>query len=153
ENRLDDAARAELRAALVASPEACRLFWDFAHQHAMLAELVAEGRGRRLAHEERVRAATLTLAPKPKQRRLPWRALASAAAILLVLAGSWWLLTRRGPPETENGFARLAELRGEVFVIIDNQRRRAKSGDLLRPGQEVRTGGAGSFAAVIYSDS
>jgi hypothetical protein len=42
DNNLDDSGRADLQAELTASPVACRLFWERAQQHALLAELLAE---------------------------------------------------------------------------------------------------------------
>lgn len=159
EDRLDEPGRAELQSALVASPEACRLFWRYAHQHAMLGELVAEARGRQLAleeqadtgHEEPIRT---TVRPARRFLVVSWRAWAAIAAMLLVMAGSWWLLTREPSGEESEpiGFARLDELRGEVFVVANHKRRRARSGQRLLPGQEIRTGGEGSFAVVTYAD-
>lgn len=159
EGRLSDPDRAALGAELVASPQARRLFWECAQQHALLAEVVAEARGRRLAREE------LDLLSPPAPRRLAlavavsWVA-ALAALVLLAASITWLLHTPPSPLEPDplaSPLAHLAELRGEVFVIPSGQaasptRQKARSGQLLRSGEEVRTGEDG-FAVVTYADS
>ena len=53
ENRLSDADRAELGRELASSRDACRAFWDCAHQHALVGELLAESRGYEMALREK----------------------------------------------------------------------------------------------------
>src|SRR5262245_10421219 len=95
--------RAALSSELVSSPEACRLFWEYAHQHAMLADLLAEAQGRELAELERcgtcgpltplpltrpasgppsavpTRPMPATKRPRPIVRIMRWSAVAAAA--------------------------------------------------------------------------
>ncbi len=166
DHRLGEADRAALSAALASSPAACRVFWEAVHQHALLAELVAEGRGRALARQEQARAVRLfqpadgAPAPPPPRRarlaRVVRRWLGLAAAALLLACAASWLLTRPGPrddvgPE-EAGLARLAELHGEVEVVAHDERRPARAGQRILAGEEIRTGEASS-AVVAYADS
>jgi ferric-dicitrate binding protein FerR (iron transport regulator) len=176
DQRLDEVGRTALDAALVSSPEACRVFWDCVHQHALLGELLAEARGRHLAEEEVLLAACpLTLVcpaetdsdrrhqaggspPVPPRRRMPRRVaawLSLTAAAVLIAAGTTWLLH---PPPDEpapgpgaTGLARLGELKGHVRILAEEGLLKARPGQLLRPGQEVHTG-EDSFAVVTYDD-
>jgi hypothetical protein len=86
---LDETGLAALNASLANSPEACRLFWEYAEQQALLVDLLAEQQGRYLAQQEQELArCTLSRArEKPSQgRRVLLGGLAAAAAILSSLA-------------------------------------------------------------------
>lgn len=148
EQRLSEADLAALNAELVTSSEARRLFWAYAHQHALLGELLAEARGVELAAQEQ---AILPLPQRP--RKSAWlRIVGSAVAASLVLALFWVFRPSPGPvvgPIGSTGQARLGEVHGEVHVGTSQV---AQSGQVVQPGQEIRTG-EGSSAVVMYEDS
>lgn len=156
EQRLSAADAAALNAALRGDPSARRLFWECAHQHALLADLLAEARGQQLAQEEAVRLAT----PATGVPASPWRRTAASPALLamvlalLLAVGMGWLF-RFTPEEVEaplpGTYARLGTLRGDVLVIDETARQPARTGQVVRPGEEIRTGEDG-FAVVTYPD-
>ncbi len=83
---LDDAGRAGLEAALAASPEARRVYWDCAGGHALLRELLTEERGRCQAGDGA--SASRRGAPvRSRRSRLVLTVAAAAAAALLAVAG------------------------------------------------------------------
>ncbi len=72
-----------------------------------------------------------------------------AAVVLLAILGI--LLPRPVPPDIN--LAYLDEVQGEVELSRPSgERTQARSGQPLEPGQQVRTGGEGSFAVVRYPD-
>jgi hypothetical protein len=151
ENCLTAEDRAELQRLLLASPQARRLFWEYLHQHALLGELQAETRGRRLALDERTAASRL--ATLPSRRRLVrarWLAL-GAAAVLLTLS-LLFLGGRRGVEGTP-AVAELEEVEGEVYLVTATGKVAAQPKKRLYPGQALQTHGEGSYAVVKYSDS
>jgi WD40 repeat protein/ferric-dicitrate binding protein FerR (iron transport regulator) len=168
DRRLDEAGWAAVNAELAGSAESRRLFWEYAHQHALLAELLAEARGRRLAEQETCASCSPSLTPipllrsngrsggLPPRRRRAARWLAGMAAAVLaavVLAGLW----PRGsdsqrPTPAEEPLARLGELQGQVDVVAGEDAAPARSGQVIRSGDEIRTGRDG-FAVVTYPDS
>ncbi len=163
EQRLAEADRAALNQHLAASPDACRLFWQYVHQHAQLMELLAEARGRELAEQEQVLTAcplpctpsTRLTQPWHRRRVLAW--LACAAAVLLVV-GLGWLLRPAGPSSDDEldfaspVLARLGELRGQVHILAQRGLIPARVGQVVGPNEEVHTG-EDSFAVVTYDDS
>lgn len=142
ERRLTADGRDALNVALREDAEARRLFWEYAHQHALLADVIAERRGHRLALDE----AKVGPAVSPWRRVTP--ALLAMAAALMLAVG---LALLRSPPARPAAVARLDELRGDV-VIIGETRSLARAGQVVRPGEEIRTG-EDSFAVVTYPDS
>jgi WD40 repeat protein len=164
DQRLDEAGRLALNAALKSSPEACRLFWEAVHQHALLAELLAEARGRQLAETEEVvtvcplwpsgsAGASPSRGPRRRLRRVAaWLSLTAAA--LLIAAGALWLwrpASVDSGSETAPAVARLGELKGHVRILAGDNLLIARAGQVLRPGQEVHTG-EDSSAVVTYDD-
>jgi anti-sigma factor RsiW len=92
ESRLNDADRAELGAALASSRDACRLFWEGVHQHALIGELLAEQRGYEMARREpAVRVGT---ASRWNVRR--WSVGAAVAATAAAVFAAVWLLSGTG---------------------------------------------------------
>lgn len=159
ERRLTDGDCAALNQALRDSSEARLQFWEQIYQHALLAELLAESRGRDLAAEESLlRVAELRCPAGPAPRRHPTRRWRVSLVAALVLVGiSAWLLRSipmpTSPSESGNGVAaRLIDLQGEVFISDGPARVAAWAGQILHPGQEVQTGPEGS-AVVRFDDS
>ncbi len=152
ENRLSGADRAELGAELASSREACRLFWECAHQHAIVGELLAEARGYEMALRER----PVTVRPRPIGRRLAFTAVITAVAAAVV-AAVWGVLGRNdrpAPPPSppEVAVARLEESEGEVYVVSAAGRVPAEAGQDLFAGHEIESGDGG-FAVVRYPDA
>ncbi|HVS40381.1 MAG TPA: FecR domain-containing protein [Gemmataceae bacterium] len=151
ENRLSDADRTDLGAELASSREACRAFWESAHQHALIGELLAESRGYEMALREK--AAAL----RPKSHRLSRMAAAAAAIAAVVVAAVWGLsgpgrLAAPAPSLSRDpAIARLEETEGEVYVVSEAGRVPAEAGQDLFAGHEIQSG-EGSFAVVRYPD-
>ncbi len=145
DGRLSPEEAAELSAALARSPEACRRFWESAHTHALLSELVAEGAGRKLADDE---SAPLPLRPRP--RLAAWAA--AACLFLTAAAAAWWLLSPAPARDARDSLATLSELHGDVQLLIGDSLLKALPGMRVSPGTEVRTGEGGS-ALMAYPDS
>lgn len=142
ENRLREDERVELSARLAASPADCRAFWDYIQQHALLAELMAERVGFRLAYKESA------VQPRHREPALPWGAL---AAVLVFAIGLSWLLWPLGQSSADAPVV-LAELRGQVHYRFGDERFPALPGQPLRVGTEIETGD-GSSVVVRYADS
>jgi ferric-dicitrate binding protein FerR (iron transport regulator) len=156
DGRLADADHAALCALLASSPDACRSFWESAQQHALLVDLMAEAKGLALAHEEQALKlhdpeGRQTASRSARLLRL-WLAL-TAAMILLAVGLSWLVQQPDGPPLARDTILpRLADLRGDVHVVQEEDRQLAQPGQMLCAGQEVHTG-EGSFARLTYADS
>ena len=166
ENRLSDADQAELSAELASSRAACRTFWDCAHQHVLVGELMAEVRGYAMGLRERAAD------PDPKPRRLTRRLAvtaaltAAAAAVIAVLWARFGPDERPAPPPNPNpaitqpaslpshdsAVAQLEEAEGEVYVVSDAGRFPAEPGQDLFAGHEIDSG-EGGFAVVRYPDA
>ncbi len=149
EQRLTETERAELQHGLIHSPETARFFWQYVQQHALIGELLAESRGYRLARQEAQRG--------PRGLWLGGRRVAalvalSAATVLLAVLGwlnrPWGVKAPTGVP-----LATLAEVQGEVLVVTGSDKVAAVAGQGIFPGQEVQTGGEGSYAVVRYDDA
>lgn len=142
ENRLDDTERAELSARLASSPEACRTFWEYVHQHALLVDLHAEAAGRRLAAEE-----TQPQPARPRRRPVLYWVAGMAASVAVLLGSTWLLQPRPGAP-----LATIGDIRGDVQVLVGASLLPARPGQPVAAGSEVRTG-EDSSAVVTYADS
>ncbi|MFQ3649020.1 MAG: FecR domain-containing protein [Gemmataceae bacterium] len=146
ENRLCESERRELSDRLRSSPEACRLFWDYVHQHAMLSELMAEQVGRALACTETA----------PSQRPTAARRVGPMLALALVLVVSLGLGLLFWRSENRSGLADspvvLAELQGEVRYSQGGELLPAEPGRRLAVGSELETGD-GSIVVLRYGES
>jgi sugar lactone lactonase YvrE len=162
DQRLSDEDGTVLNAALAESADARRLFWEVAHQHVLLGELLAEARGRLLAREEQAAFLSHLSDPgepgvlRPSGRsRLPAHFMTALALMVVLGVGVIWLVWSGSPSDDsflDGTFARVDEIRGEVVVIAERTRLPARRGQLVRPGQEIRTG-EGSSAIVTYPDT
>lgn len=156
DRRLDESGWAALNAELHGSAATRRLFWEYAQQHALLAELIAEARGLELAEEEACSACRpipLTPTPPPPRRAGRWMLAMAAALLAAVVFG--WLVRPSGEgerPAPAEPLARLAELQGQVHVVAAEHEAPARSGQVIRSGDEIRTGMDG-YAVVTYPDS
>ena len=151
ENRLSDRERVELKRELASSREACRLFWEYVHQHALVGELLAETRGLELARQE------TPLGPPRKGRRVA-AAVAVFAVATAAAVASFFFRPGAAPeprPAADPGpvLARLAETEGDVYVVSGAGRLRAEAGQDLFAGHEIQTRGEGGFAVVQYPDA
>lgn len=148
EQRLTEAERAELQHGLIHSPETARFFWQYVQQHALIGELLAESRGYQLARQES-RRGTRGLW-RGGRRRVAALAVLCAAAVLLAVLG--WLNRPWGTKAPAAvPLATLVEVQGEV-LIGTGDKVAAVAGQGILPGQEVQTGGEGSYAVVRYED-
>lgn len=146
DQRLSEADRVQLNAALVSDAEARRLFWERVGQHAQLVDILAQKQGQRLAEQE-VRPA------RPRKR--PRRPVGLVLAILLLISGIGGLLVLWMPEQSSSDpppQAWLDQLEGEVLVLVGQAEEPGRSGQVIQPGQEIRTG-AGSSAVVAFSDT
>ena len=156
DNRLNDTGRTELGRELASSRDACRAFWDCAHQHALIGELLAESRGYEMALRER--AGDAGLRPRRIVRR--WTVTAAVAATAAAVFAAVWLLFGPGnrpiPPFPaaipNHAIARLEEAEGEVYVVSGAGRLPAEPGQDLFAGHEIQSG-EGGFAVVRYPDA
>lgn len=154
ENRLSPEQRTALEQTLVESPASRRLFWEYVQQHGMVAEVLAELRGRNLAMEEPV-ATACPVAP-PRRSTWRWKAAVGLAAAVLVACAVWYFgkPALRGPsrPNGESPFARVEEVQGEVLVVDHGEEFPIESGQAVFHGQEIQTGREGGFAVVAFED-
>ena len=155
ENRLSDAGRADLGRELASSRDACRAFWDYAHQHALVGELLAEARGYAMGLREKAEAT----GPRPRRVVRRWAVTAAVAAAAAAVFAAVWLLfgpgarfPPRAPAVAALAIARLEEAEGEVYVVSDAGRLRAEPGQDLFAGHEIQSG-EGGFAVVRYPDA
>ena len=137
ENRLSEAERRELSDRLIASPEQCRQFWHYLHQHALLGELMAEQVGRNLARSE--------TAASPRPLPLGGSGSVLALALILLIGLGLGLLAWRAPvsPGPEASVV-LAELHGEVRYRQGEEWLALQPGQPLRIGSEIETGNGSS---------
>jgi WD40 repeat protein/ferric-dicitrate binding protein FerR (iron transport regulator) len=149
EQRLTALERTELQHYLTTFPEAARYFWRYVQQHALIGDLLAEARGYDLARQETAATRSWKLPFARGRRRAAALVALSAAAVLLAILG--WLNHPHGGL-APSAVATLVEVQGDVLVGADSDKAPAVAGQGIFPGQEVQTGGEGSYAVVRYED-
>lgn len=150
----------ELGAALRSSPEARTRYWAYVEQHALLQDVLAEGRGTDLALVEGRLTALPSLheAPRAVQRpRGRWgRAPAGVAAVLLlVLALRFWPGEgdTPAPGPSDSPFATIQAIAGDVQVSEGaGTPAPVPVGTALSPGQRVHVGDEESQTEVRFKD-
>ncbi len=93
--------------------------------------------------------------PRADRRRPRW--LVRLVLLTGVAAATAWFtftwLVPGSPPAQATTLAQLTEAQGKVRLVMpDGNVRDARGGEALRAGQEVRTSGEGSQAAIRYAD-
>jgi hypothetical protein len=150
ENRLTDADAAELRELLRQSDQARQVFWECIAQHALIDDILSEGRGRDLALAE-AGEAIMGMSPARVKGHGPWRrrlaAVTALAACLLVVVA----LSLRGPAAAP--LATVPALAGDVQRIDASGKAMALQAEAaLAAGERLQVGEDESWAEVLFAD-